>query len=309
MISPRPEVPPLVSNPLRGIGWMCVAVAIFAVQDTTSKSATVIFGLPVLQVVAMRFIVNTVFNIIYLGPQNLPKLMRSARPGMQLLRGGVMSLSTLLNFTALKYLRMDQTIAITFLTPLLVALLAGPLLGEWVGWRRMVAIVVGFLGVAIVVRPDIGFVHWAMLLSIAATFCYALYNIATRYMAPLDSAAVMQFYTPLGGTLLFGPAIFFVWETPTTLGGWAILIACGLLGSVSHWFLILAHRLAPASLVAPFVYTEIVWIIALGVVIFGDWPDVWTLTGAGIVIASGLYLLYREMVRARERRSEMATGA
>ncbi len=81
------------------------------------------------------------------------------------------------------------------------------------------------------------------------------------------------------------------------------------MGSVSHWFLILAHRLAPASLVAPFVYTEIVWIIALGVVIFGDWPDVWTLTGAGIVIASGLYLLYREMVRARERRSDTAGGA
>jgi drug/metabolite transporter (DMT)-like permease len=228
---------------------------------------------------------------------------------MQLLRGGVMSLSTLLNFTALKYLRMDQTIAITFLTPLLVALLAGPLLGEWVGWRRMVAIVVGFLGVAIVVRPDIGFVHWAMLLSIAATFCYALYNIATRYMAPLDSAAVMQFYTPLGGLILFGPTVFFVWETPQSFAAWSILIACGLLGSVSHWFLILAHRLAPASLVAPFVYTEIVWIVALGALIFGDWPDAWTLAGATIVIASGLYLLYRETVRARQQRSEARAGA
>lgn len=88
-----------------------------------------------------------------------------------------------------------------------------------------------------------------------------------------------------------------------------ILIACGMLGSLSHWFLILAHRLAPASLVAPFVYTEIVWIVALGVLIFGDWPDRWTMTGAAIVIASGLYLFYREMVRARERRSEMAMGA
>jgi drug/metabolite transporter (DMT)-like permease len=288
---------------------MCVAVAIFAVQDTTSKAATVIFGLPVLQVVAMRFIVNVVINALYLGPHNVPKLLRSARPGMQLLRGGVMSLSTLLNFTALKYLRMDQTIAITFLTPLLVALLAGPLLGEWVGWRRMVAIVVGFLGVAIVVRPDIGFVHWAMLLSIAATFCYALYNIATRYMAPLDSAAVMQFYTPLGGLILFGPTVFFVWETPQSFAAWSILIACGLLGSVSHWFLILAHRLAPASLVAPFVYTEIVWIVALGALIFGDWPDAWTLAGATIVIASGLYLLYRETVRARQQRSEARAGA
>lgn len=309
MTSPRPEAPPLVSNPLRGIGWMCVAVAVFAVQDTTSKSATVIFGLPVLQVVAMRFIVNAVINAIYLGPHNVPKLLRSARPGMQLFRGGVMSLSTLLNFTALKYLRMDQTIAITFLTPLLVALLAGPLLGEWVGWRRMVAIVVGFIGVTIVVRPDIGGVHWAMSLSIAATLCYALYNITTRYMAPLDSAAVMQFYTPLGGTLLFGPTIFFVWETPQSLGAWLILIACGMLGSLSHWFLILAHRLAPASLVAPFVYTEIVWIVALGVLIFRDWPDRWTMTGAAIVIASGLYLFYREMVRARQRKSEMAAAA
>lgn len=292
------------ANHLVGIGCMCVAVAIFAIQDTASKASTVLFGLPVLQVVAVRFIVNVALNTLYYGPRRVPALLASARPGLQLLRGAVMSLSTLLNYTALQYLRLDQTVTITFLTPLLVALLAGPILGEWVGWRRMVAIIIGFLGVLLVFRPDLGGIHWAAILSIAATVSYALYIIATRYLAPVDSAAVMQFYTPLGGLLLFGPLVLFFWETPVSAWGWVALLSGGVWGTLSHWFLILAHRKAPASIVAPFIYTEIVWMIALGALLFGQWPDHWTLAGAAVVIGSGLYLLYREAVRSREQRSD-----
>jgi drug/metabolite transporter (DMT)-like permease len=219
-----------------------------------------------------------------------------------------MSLSTLLNYTALRYLRLDQTVTITFLTPLLVALLAGPMLGEWVGWRRMLAIVVGFLGVVLVFRPGIGGIHGVAALSVAATVAYALYIIATRYLAPIDSAAVTQFYTPLGGLILFGPLVLFVWETPAGAWAWTALLSGGVWGALSHWFLILAHRRAPASVVAPFIYTELVWMVALGALLFGDRPDGWTLAGAAIVIGSGLYLLYREAVRSREDRSARAAG-
>jgi drug/metabolite transporter (DMT)-like permease len=300
---------PLVANHLVGIGCMCVAVAFFAVQDAASKLSTVTYGLPVLEVVAMRFIVNVVLNLLYFGPNRVPALLASRRPWIQLARGAVMSLSTLLNYTALQYLRLDQTVTITFLTPLLVALLAGPLLGEWVGWRRMVAIIVGFLGVLFVFRPDLGGIHWAAILSVVATLSYALYIIATRYLAPIDDAAVMQFYTPLGGLLLFGPSILLVWETPQGWMAWAAILSGGLWGLISHWFLILAHRRAPAPVVAPFIYTQIVWMVALGAILFVSWPDAWTLAGAAIVIASGLYLLYRETVRARQERSERATSA
>lgn len=310
MASPsKTPVSPLVANHLVGIGFMCVAVAIFAVQDAASKTSTVTYALPVLQVVAIRFIVNVALNVLYYGPRQVPALLASHRPWLQLVRGGVMSLSTLCNYTALQYLRLDQTITITFLTPLLVALLAGPMLGEWIGWRRMVAIVVGFLGVLLVFRPDIGGIHGVAFLSVAATFVYALYIIATRYLAPLDSMTVMQFYTPLGGLLMFGPTIFFVWETPQTWMAWAVLLSGGLWGTISHWFLIQAHRRAPASIVAPFIYTQIVWMVALGALLFGDWPDGWTLAGAAIVIGSGLYLFYRETVRARQTRSESGPDA
>jgi drug/metabolite transporter (DMT)-like permease len=298
------ESKPVAAHHLLGIGFMCVAVAIFALQDAASKTSTVIYGLPVLQVVAVRFIVNVALNVLYYRPWNVPSLLHSQRPWLQLARGTVMSLSTLLNYTALQYLRLDQTITITFLTPLLVALLAGPMLGEWVGWRRMVAIIVGFLGVLLVFRPDIGGIHWVATLSVGATLVYALYIIATRYLAPIDSAAVMQFYTPLGGLILFGPVVFLIWETPGSVGAWVALVSGGVWGTLSHWFLILAHRRAPASVVAPFIYSEIVWMVALGALLFGDWPDGWTLAGATIVIGSGLYLLYRETVRAREARSE-----
>ncbi|MEZ5925025.1 MAG: DMT family transporter [Hyphomicrobiaceae bacterium] len=297
---------PSETGAMAGIAYMCIAVAIFAIQDATSKVSTVIYGLPVLQVVAMRFIVNAGLNTLYFGPRRIPALLRSARPGLQIGRGMIMSLSTLLNFTALLYLRLDQTMTITFLTPLLVALLAGPMLGEWVGWRRMLAIIVGFLGVLLVIRPDIGGIHWAVIPSIGATVAYALYIIATRYMAPLDSAEVMQFYTPLGGLLLFGPMVFFVWQTPTNWLQWLALLSVGFWGALSHWFLILAHRRAPASVVAPFIYTEIVWMILLGAALFADMPDGWTLAGAAIVIGSGLYLLYRETVRARQEKSRIA---
>jgi drug/metabolite transporter (DMT)-like permease len=300
---------PLVANHLLGIGCMCVAVAIFAVQDAASKLSTVTYGLPVLEVVAMRFIVNVVLNVIYYGPRRVPALLRSRRPGLQLVRGGVMSLATLCNYTALQYLRLDQTVTITFLTPLLVALMAGPMLGEWVGWRRMVAIIVGFLGVLLVFRPDLGGIHWAALLSVAGALVYALYIIATRYLAPIDDAVVMQFYTPLGGLLMFGPLIFLAWETPHGWMAWAALLSGGLWGLISHWFLILAHRRAPAPVVAPFIYTEIFWMVALGAVLFGDWPDRWTLAGTTIVIASGLYLLYRETVQARQERSNPSVTA
>lgn len=298
----RLEANRAAAHHLLGIGAMCVAVAIFALQDAASKSATVTFGLPVLQVVAVRFIVNAALNAVYFG-RRIPSLLASQRPGLQLVRGMIMSFSTLLNYTALQHLRLDQTVTITFMTPLLVALLAGPMLSEWVGWRRMVAIIVGFLGVLLVFRPDLGGIHWTALLSVLAAVCYSLYIIATRYLAPVDSAAVMQFYTPLGGLLMFGPLVFFFWETPASLWGWVALISGGVWGTLSHWFLILAHRRAPASIVAPFIYTEIVWMIALGALLFGQWPDGWTLAGAAIVIGSGLYLLYRETVRARERRS------
>jgi drug/metabolite transporter (DMT)-like permease len=237
---------------------------------------------------------HVVFSAVALWPFALKPSLRSAKPWMQCLRSVVMVGTTALNFIALKYLQLDQTMTIFFLTPLLVAALAGPLLHEWVGWHRTVAIVIGFIGVVIVMHPGFGGLRWSMLFALAATFCYALYNIATRYLAYFDPAEVTQTYSPLAGVVVVAPLALAAWQWPQDASIWVLLASLGLWGGLGHWLLILAHRHAPAPVLAPFIYLGLIWMSALGFLIFRDVPMLWTLSGAAIVMLSGLYLFARE---------------
>jgi drug/metabolite transporter (DMT)-like permease len=158
----------------------------------------------------------------------------------------------------------------------------------------MVAIVVGFFGVLIVMHPGFGTLHWAMLLVLIATFGYAGYNISTRYLARYDPAEVTQTYTPLAGAVLLLPFGIAAWQAPPDALTFVLCASLGLWGGIGHWLLILAHRAAPAAVLAPFIYLGLIWMSAAGFLVFGDVPTWWTLCGAGIVILSGLYLLSRE---------------
>ena len=180
--------------------------------------------------------------------------------------------------------------------PLLVALLAGPMLGEWVGPRRLIAIFAGFTGVLLVVRPGTAGFHPAMLLVMAAVVFYALYGIFTRILARHDSSNTTLVFSALPAALLMTPALPWFWVWPQTGMQWTVLAATGLFGLIGHLLLIRAHRHAPAAVLAPFVYGEIIWMVALGYLVFGDVPGLWTLAGGSIVVASGLYLWYRERV-------------
>jgi drug/metabolite transporter (DMT)-like permease len=184
---------------------MALATLCFAVLDSTGKYLIVKEGVPVAEVTWLRFVGHVVFSAAVLWPFALKPSLRSAKPLVQIFRSVLMVVTTAFNFIALRYLQLDQTVTIFFLTPLLVAALAGPLLHEWVGWHRMLAIVAGFFGVLLVMHPGIGTVHWAMLLALVATFGYALYNLATRYLAAFDPPSVTQTYTPLAGVLILAP--------------------------------------------------------------------------------------------------------
>jgi drug/metabolite transporter (DMT)-like permease len=279
---------------LKAIGLMVLATICFAFLDSTAKYLVGTESVPVIQVTWLRFAGHVVFSALVLWPFAVRPSLRSKRPLMQIFRSVLMIVTTGFNFVALRYLQLDQTIAIFFLTPLLVALLAGPLLNEWVGWHRMVAIIVGFIGVLIVMHPGIGTLHWAMLFVLIATLGYALYNISTRYLADYDPAEVTQTYTPLAGAVLLLPFAFAVWETPPDALTLVLCATLGLWGGLGHWFLILAHRSAPAAVLAPYIYLGLIWMSVAGFLVFGDVPTWWTLTGAAVVILSGLYLLYRE---------------
>jgi drug/metabolite transporter (DMT)-like permease len=280
---------------LLGIGLMCAALMCFSGLDATAKWLN--RSMDPLLTVWWRYMASVVLVSFVINPLTRPQVLRTNRPGVQVIRSVLLFLSTGLNFFALQYLQLAETMSIVFATPLMVALLAGPLLGEWVGPRRLAAIGVGFSGVLVITRPGLGTMHPAVLLSVAGSIAYAFYAITTRVLASHDSSQTTMVYSGLAGVVLLTPFLPFFWTTPASPLTWALLAATGVFGAIGHWLLILAHARAPAAILSPFIYTQIVWMLALGYVLFGDWPDNWTLVGSGIVIASGLYLISRERAR------------
>ena len=247
-----------------------------------------------LQIVWARYFGAFLLAFIFLNPLTKPKMMMTTRPFMQVGRSALLLVSTALNFFALRYLQLDEVLAILFSTPFLVAVLCGPLLGEWVGWRRWTAISVGFFGVLLVARPGFGGLHPAALLSLGSAVCYALYVISTRVLARSDSSETTLFYSNLVGAVAMLPIVPLAWTTPNSALVVALMVLIGALGSGGHYLLIRGHRLAPASTLAPFIYTQMVWTTTLGFLVFGDVPHRWTIVGGLIVVSSGLYLLNRE---------------
>jgi drug/metabolite transporter (DMT)-like permease len=281
---------------LLGIGMMCGALLCFSGLDTSAKYLGHL--LPNIQIVWARYFFSVVIILAVVNPWTTPGVLRTRRPVVQLVRSLLVLSSTLLNFLALRYLQLAETTSITFATPLIVALLAIPVLGETVGARRLGAIIVGFTGVLVVTRPGIGHVHPAAILSIGAAFCYAGYAIMTRMLAGCDRTETTLVYSGIAGVLVLLPALPFVWVHPSGVLQWGLMVAMGAFGTVGHWLLIAAHQRAPAVVLSPFMYTQLIWMTGLGYIVFGDLPDVFTIAGAAIVVASGLYLLSLERRRA-----------
>jgi drug/metabolite transporter (DMT)-like permease len=289
---------------LIGIALMCGTALCFACLDSTAKYLN--HFVDTIMVVWARYAGGFVLALIISNPVSRPRVMVSSRPWMQIGRSLLLLGSTLFNFLALIWLQLDQTTSIMFSTPFLVAVLSGPMLGEWVGWRRWCAILVGFTGVLLVTRPGFGGIHPAALLSVLSVLSYGFYMIATRLLARCDSSETTLFYSNTVGVVLTSLAVPFFWSAPHDPVIIGLMALTGVLGSFGHYLLIKAHRLAPPSVLAPFLYTQLIWVIALGFLIFGDLPSHWTLVGAGIVVASGLYLLHRERLVGK---AVTATGA
>ena len=301
----RPEAAPdgrrFPAEPrLARILLMCGGVVGFALCDASAKWLN--RSLDPLMTTWARYAFNVAIVSVFLNPVTVPNITRSNRLGLQILRSAILVGCTVLNFFALQYLQLTQTMAIQFAMPLLVALLAGPILGEWAGPRRLVAIGIGFLGVLVVTRPFSGALHPASLLTVASTVLYACYALVTRTLAAHDRTATTVFYSGVVGVLIMTPIVPFVWTNPPTLVHWALMVGIGAFAAGGHWLLVMAHARAPAPVLSPFIYTQLLWMALLGYLVFGDVPDGWTLAGAAVVVGSGLYLLLWE---GRSRRAEM----
>lgn len=276
---------------LRGILLMISAFAVFSCLDTAAKVLGESYPVPM--VVFARYIGALLLSVIPVVITAGFGSFRTKRPGLQISRSVLLIAGTSMNFTALTFLPLAQTSSIMFAAPLVVCALSVPLLGEKVGPRRWAAVVIGFIGVLIIIRPGTGGFHWAAMLSVGATICTAVYQIATRKVAASDSAETTLIYTSLVGSALIAPVTPFHWVMPD-LPAAGLMVFLGICGAFGHYLLIRAHHLAPAPTLAPFSYTAILWMTLLGFIVFGDVPSLWTLLGGTVVVGSGIYVLHRE---------------
>jgi drug/metabolite transporter (DMT)-like permease len=294
-----PEVRPIEDRRLLGIGLALMGYACFTVIDSCAKWLTQEGGLPTLEVVFVRYAAQfLIVSAIFL-PQRGMALTTTRNLPVEIIRGLALMASTVFNFIAITYLPLTITSAIMFTSPLILCALSIPLLGETVGWRRWLAICIGFAGVIVIVHPGTMSFHPAAILSVLAATCGALYMLLTRKLAGVDATTTQQFYSGLVATLCIAPFALGGWTWPSDAAGWFAFGLIGVAALVGHQVITTAHRFAPASVLAPFSYFQITFMTASSWLIFNQPPEIWLYIGAPIVIASGLYLWLRERQLAK----------
>lgn len=278
-----------------GIVLVTLGTVCFSVIDASAKWLVTARGLPVVEVVWLRFATHVLWMLLLLAPRQGLGLLRVASPPLQALRALMLAAMTALNFWALQYLQLAETGAIQFSVPVLIALLSAWWLHERLDLRRWLAIVVGFIGVLLVIRPGSAAFHPAILLSVANAVLYAAFNMLTRRMAATESPEGMQLISAFGAALVIAPFALPQWQWPQDAGSWAAIAVCGLAGGLGHLCLAMAHRHATAAVLGPFIYQQILYMVFWGWLLFGQWPDWFVVAGAVVVVASGLYLLWLEL--------------
>jgi drug/metabolite transporter (DMT)-like permease len=290
----RPKAIAARETPLWGIALMVASTVFFSGSDVLTKALA--SSLPAAEVVWLRYVTFSLLVIPLLLWTGGGKALRSHRPGLQVLRGLGTVGSAILFTAGLHFLPVAESTAIYFISPILITALSIPLLGEVVGWRRWTAAFVGLLGVLIVIRPGTSSFEIAALLPLLGATSWAGAAVVTRMMSGTDQPVTTLAYSAFIGTVVLSAIVPFTWVMP----GWREIglgLCIGILSTAGHWLVILAYRHAAASVVSPYSYIQLIWAGALGYLAFGSLPDAWTMIGAGIIAASGLYTAYRERVR------------
>jgi drug/metabolite transporter (DMT)-like permease len=256
---------------------------------------------PLVEVTWARFFFATVMASAIAGT-DLATVLRSRAPHMQVGRSLLLMLTTGVFNAGVRLVPLATATSVMFMSPLLVTLLSIPLLKERVRMRRWIGIGVGFVGAFVIVRPGIAGWNIGAMLLVVAAFLNANYQILTRKVRIHDQPMTSLFYTAAVGAVVTSLIVPFFWRWPSA-AGWVLFAAAGVMGGLGHLCLIQAFRRAPASVVAPFSYSSVLWAAFYGWVIFGEWPDVWTWVGASLIIGSGLYIFHRERIR---RHKELA---
>ena len=277
-----------------GILWMLAAGFLFASQDAIVKYLSADYSS--VQLVWARFAL-ALAAIALVSGRRLRGILVTGRLGLQVLRGVLLLPMMGLFYTALRLIPLAEATSILFLGPLIVAALSVPLLGERVGPRRWSAVVVGFAGALIIVRPGQGPLEAAALMPLGAAFFFGFYQIVTRLLNRTEQPLTTLAYTAVCATLVTSALVPFHWQTNPDATAWVLMAALGVIGAISQFALIKAYEVAPAATVAPFFYANLIWAVGFGIALFGDFPDLWTVTGALVITGSGLYVYHRAQVQ------------
>lgn len=285
----------------RGITFLLLSIFVFTLMDATAKYLGEHYA-PA-QVVWARYMGNLAVLLIFYHKRFFPSL-RSRQPGIQFARALCQLASVSLFFTALQYIGIAEATAIMDLNPVLITLGAALFLGEPIGWRRIAGIVAAMIGAMIIIRPGMGVFEPAAILPLIGAFTYALGALLTRVVRT-DSLATSLVWTVLVGAVASSLVVPFFWQPIQMEHLWAFVLI-GIFGAVSQALLIYAFRLAEAGVIAPFGYTGLIWAALWGWVFWGVLPDRWTVIGAVIIVAAGLYIWFREMQMARKEANRNA---
>ncbi len=289
------------SRPMLGVLFMCAACALFPVMNGFVKLLAATYDPQ--QIVWFRIIVHLVLVALVFTPRMGLDLFRTRHIGLQFVSSVMMLLSTLFFFSAVKYVGVAEAISVSFVAPLAVVFLAWPLLGERITPMRVVAVVVGFAGVLVVIRPGSAVFQWASVLLLGSAICYAVYQIIIRRLAGLDHPATSIFYSVLLGAILMSLLVPFVWKTPRSLRDWGLFLSLGALGGLGHYCVARALGYASANFIAPFNYTQMIGSVIVGYLMFAEVPDLYTWAGTALIIGAGLLVGWtaRRDIRALKR--------
>jgi drug/metabolite transporter (DMT)-like permease len=279
-------------NRLVAVGLVSSAYVLFTLLDGSAK--WLVGSMPVIMVVWLRFVMHALIAGAVLFPLRGVALIQSRYLRWHALRAVMFVTMTGINFWALQYLQLTVTSSIFFTVPIIIAVISALFFGERLGWGRWVAILAGFCGVLVIVRPGSTQFHPAMLGALVNALIYSMFMLMTRRLAAYETAEKIQYLPAVGAAVLLTPFAIASWEWPDTGLEWTVVCLLGVFGAAGHYLLALAHHYAPASVIAPFVYLQVVTMALFGYLVFGDVPAPAVWLGAAIVVASGLYLFYRE---------------
>ena len=275
---------------------MVLAMAGFASMDAASK--WMVKDYSVAQLMWIRYGFYCVFVALLVRRAGILQTARTTRPWLQATRAFVAVIEAGAFVLAFRYLPLADAHALGAASPLIVVALAVPVLGEKVDLRRALAVVVGFVGMLVVVRPGFAALSWPLLIPLAAAFLWALYQILLRLCARTDSSDTTLLWSAAVGLLASSFVGPFNW-TPMTGTAWGFMVVISLLGALAHLALTKAMQFAEAAAMQPYSYTLLVWATVLGALIYGDIPDVWTFAGAALIVGSGLYTWHRDRVEGK----------